>query len=205
MRTTRDSWHKRAVPRTAVIDSFAKDAKKLAGDTRPILFCFLTDPYQPLEAKERITHQALEIVDQYGLRSKVLTKGFYDIISRDFPLLKSAGTELGLTISFVDDRSRREWEPHAAPLEDRFRTLEKAFSQGIYTWISLEPVIDPVQALALIRKARGFVRYWKIGKLNHMKAVEETVDWRSFLEEAEQLLKEAGAEFYIKNDLEKYR
>jgi len=204
MRTTRDSWHGGATPRKDVIANLEKDAQKLQGDTRPILFCFLTDPYQPVEKKERLTRKALEIVNRYGLRSQILTKGFHSIIARDFEIMKEAGTELGLTLTFVDDKKRKAWEPLASSTSDRLMTLEEAFAKGIYTWVSLEPVIDPEEALNLIETAHRYVRYWKIGKLNHMKDQEKKVDWAKFLEQTVALLKGLGASYYIKNDLLKY-
>jgi DNA repair photolyase len=152
MRKTKEAWHGSASPRKNVIVQFEKDARELAGDSRPILFCFLTDPYQPAERKERLTRKALELVQRYGLKSQILTKGFHDIIAEDLDLMKTAGTELGLTISFVDDAKRKTWEPFASSIEDRLKTLKAAHGKGIFTWISLEPVIDPEQALLLNRR-----------------------------------------------------
>ncbi|MDP3030136.1 MAG: hypothetical protein Q8O04_11730, partial [Deltaproteobacteria bacterium] len=83
----------------------------------------------------------------------------------------------------------------------RLAILKAAHKAGIFTWVSLEPVIDPVQALDVIRKAHKYVRFWKVGKLNHMKIVEQTVDWGKFLYDAEKLLTKFGAKYYIKNDL----
>lgn len=205
MRTTREKWHEAVKPRTNVIEQFEKDAKKLEGDQRPILFCFLTDPYQPIEATARLTRQALEIVDRYGLKSQILTKGFNSIIHQDIELMKKIGTELGITISFSNDEKRKEWEPFAASIPDRLVSLQEAFELGIYTWVSLEPVIDSEEALALIEKASPFVRYWKIGKLNHMKEIEKRTDWKKFLHDVEKLLKDKNARYYIKHDLEKFR
>jgi hypothetical protein len=81
----------------------------------------------------------------------------------------------------------------------------RAFRQaGIFTWVSLEPVIDPEQALAVIRMAHPYVNFWKVGRLNHMKAYEQTVDWGKFLFDAETLLTKLGAKYYIKNDLRSF-
>lgn len=204
MRTTAEKWHSEAVPRKQILESFEKDAKRLEGDQRPILFCFLTDPYQPLEAKMRLTRSALELVGKYKLKSQILTKGFSDIILEDLDLMKSIGTELGLTISFVDDAKRKKWEPFASSIPDRLRTLQAAYEKGIYTWVSLEPVIYATEALAVIRAAKGFVKYWKVGKLNHLKAEEQKTDWKEFLREVESLLLESKADYYIKNDLRAY-
>jgi hypothetical protein len=81
--------------------------------------------------------------------------------------------------------------------------LREAHNQGIYAWVSLEPVIDPQEALEVIRIAHSYVRFWKIGKLNHFKSIKSQVDWAKFLFEATQLLQKVKANYYIKKDLEK--
>ncbi|MCK9197579.1 MAG: hypothetical protein M0P16_11440, partial [Syntrophales bacterium] len=79
-----------------------------------------------------------------------------------------------------------------------------ARKEGIFTWVSLEPVIDPDQALAVIRMAHPYVNFWKVGKLNHMKEYEQTVNWGKFLYDVEQLFTKFGAKYYIKNDLRSF-
>ena len=201
LRTTREKFYEMAAPRKNIIEQFEKDANKLSGDARRILFCFTSDPYQPLERTERLTRQALEVVNKYGLNSQVLTKGSADLILEDLSLMKDAGTHLGVTLCFSDDDTRRYWEPNASTVEERLSVLQEAHQAGIYTWVSLEPVIVPEQALEVIQIAAPFVDFWKVGKLNHMKDVEQHVDWTTFLINAEDLFKKNNAKYYIKNDL----
>jgi DNA repair photolyase len=204
MRVTREKWHSTAEARPNILRFFEKDAKTLAGDPRRILFCFSNDPYQPLERSERLTRQALEIVTRYGLKNQVLTKGCADLISEDLPLMKKAGTQLGVTLCFSDDVTRKYWEPNASTVDDRIAILKEAYKSGIFTWVSLEPVVDPAQALEVIQKAHKYVKFWKIGKLNHMKTIESTVNWTKFLYEVNQVLTKLGAAYYIKNDLRSF-
>ena len=73
---------------------------------------------------------------------------------------------LGVTLSFINDASRREWEPMASSVQSRLRILQKALEMGIYTWVSMEPVIIPDEALDVIRAAlrcRGRFRpaHWR--------------------------------------------
>ncbi|MBQ8570180.1 MAG: hypothetical protein IJ444_01560 [Kiritimatiellae bacterium] len=205
MRKKAEEWHGQTYIRSKALELFRKDAKKLyeTHDKRPILFSFLSDPYQPLEGELHLTRQCLQIVKEYGLSSKILTKGKAEYIEPDLELIKAAGTELGITISFMDDDKRRIWEPEAAPIEERVIILKKAHQMGIYTWVSLEPVIDPKEALRVISELSQFVDYWKIGKLNHNKEVEKSVDWYGFRVKAEELLEKIGAKYYIKEDLRK--
>jgi DNA repair photolyase len=204
MRTTGEKWHAMAEPRKNIIELFEKDARRLRGDARRILFCFLSDPYQPIERTERLTRQALGIVAKYRLNSQVLTKGCADLIHDDMGLMKDARTQLGITLCFSDDATRKDWEPDASTVNERLAILKAAHKAGIFTWVSLEPVIDPVQALDVIRKAHKYVKFWKVGKLNHMKSVEQCVDWAKFLYDAEKLLTKYSAKYYIKNDLRSF-
>ena len=51
--------------------------------------------------------------------------------------------------------------------------------------------------------AGGRVDLWKFGKLNHNKAVEQSVDWPKFRDDATALLEHYGCKYYIKEDLRK--
>ncbi len=52
-------------------------------------------------------------------------------------------------------------------------------------------------------QAGGRVDFWKVGKLNHNKAVEQSVDWPKFRDDATALLEHYGCKYYIKEDLRK--
>ncbi len=67
--------------------------------------------------------------------------------------------------------------------------------------MSIEPVIDPKQALELIKKYHPIVDHWKIGKINYHPEVEEKVDWIRFREEVKSLLESLGADHYLKKSL----
>ena len=62
-------------------------------------------------------------------------------------------------------------------------------------------MIIPDEALEVIRKAHNYVDFWKVGKLNHNKEVEQSVDWPKFREDAIALLESYGSRYYIKEDL----
>ena len=48
------------------------------------------------------------------------------------------------------------------------------------------------------------IHFWKVGKLNHMKEVEDKVDWHKFYVDVVALLDSLQAKYYIKEDLKKY-
>ena len=52
-------------------------------------------------------------------------------------------------------------------------------------------------------QSSGCVDFWKVGKLNHNKAVEQSVDWPKFRDDAIAFLEHYGCKYYIKEDLRK--
>ena len=52
-------------------------------------------------------------------------------------------------------------------------------------------------------QADGRVDFWKVGKLNHNKAVEQSVDWPKFRAAATVLLEHGGCNNCIEEDLRK--
>lgn len=189
-------------PRDKLLEKLATQCKKIKGDPRDILLCFGCDPYQPLPVSLDITREALLILETYKMQVQILTKGGMRS-TRDFDILKRNNWKFGTTLSFYNDSAGRklayQWEPNAAQIENRIDAIKEAKKLGIYTWISVEPVIHPAQALHVIRELRDMVDHWKIGKINYHKYIEERIDWADFLSQVEKLL--FGKNYYIKKDL----
>jgi DNA repair photolyase len=185
--------------RKDAIKNLEKDAAKLRGDDREILFCFLGDPYNPDEPANGITRQAIEIMIRNDLRFTILTKGGARA-RRDLDLLEGYfKCSIGQTIVWSKQESASYWEPNAAPLQERFELAQEAHKRGIKTWVSLEPVIDPDQALEVVRLLHPYVGKWKVGPVNYVAGVD--VDWRKFKQDVVSLFEEVGAEYILKNEL----
>ncbi len=198
-RKKRSVFHTAVKPRKNILDLLEKDCRKMKRDPREILLCFMTDPYQPfMFPSDDVTRQALLILEKYEMKVTILTKGGTRAI-RDFDILVRNNWSFGTTIIFKDTYLQRNWEPGAAKSEDRIKAIRTARDQGIRTWVSLEPVIGPINALHLIRILDGMVDHWKIGKINHFPKIEKAIDWKKFLVEAKWLLH--GKSYYIKKDL----
>jgi pyruvate-formate lyase-activating enzyme len=196
-----DDWADDPKPRRDVLNQLDKDAAKLHGDQREILLSFMSDPYHS-DGAAIVTREALLILERHNLRVQVLTKGGKRSIG-DFDILARNDWKFGSTIIFLNEQLREEWEPGAAPIAERIETVREAHRRGIFTWVSVEPVIDAAEALAVMRELRDVVDLWKVGKLNHDKEREAAIDWKQFLYDTEDVL--AGKNFIIKKDLEKFR
>ena len=103
----------------------------------------MSDPYNPKEAKYRLTRGALELIDQYHFGVVPLTKSA--LITRDMDLYlriaRHSPVCVMMTITTFDDTLGRKVEPKVSPPSERFAAL-KAFSKaGIRTGIAMMPIL----------------------------------------------------------------
>jgi len=193
----KETFHSQCVTRSGLLRQLERECQQLAGDPREVLFCFTCDPYV-VGADNSVTRAALLTFEKYNMRAQILTKGGMEA-AEDFDILARNGWKFASTMLFSSEESRMEWEPKAAAVESRVKAIRKAHRMGIETWVSVEPVIYPNQALEVIRQLKGHVDLWKVGKLNHRPELEATVDWPKFLADVRTLL--AGEPHLIKKDL----
>lgn len=200
MKRTRDSFCQ-PKERKDVLKKLKADIEEMraAGDDRHVLLCFVTDPYQPNHSE--LTRNALELFARYQQPFQVLTKGGMRA-ARDFDLYGKRD-KYAATIVFADDRKREQWEPNAATVESRIESLKTAKEKGIATWVSLEPVIEPAEALRVIAMTRDYVDHYKVGKINNFKTGLDP-DWQKFTHDAVNMLETYGKDYYVKNSLKKY-
>jgi DNA repair photolyase len=96
-----------------------------------------------------------------------------------------------------------KWERNAALPGDRIQTLRTFHEAGVFTWASLEPVLDTAATLEIIRQTHRFVTLYKVGRANYI-GLTKTIDWKQFTHDVLQMLAEVGAAHYIKKDLWPY-
>ena len=197
----RGDFHAAATVREGAIASLEADLKIMQsrGDRRPVFLSFTTDPYQPIDERERLTSQAIMLMHHYGVPAMLLTKGGKRA-TLDSGLL-GPNDWFGVTLTLTSADKTEIWEPGAAPPSEREDSLRWAREQGARTWVSIEPVLNPDSSLALIRDNANDVDMFKVGKMNHFPEIEKCIDWRKFGRDAESLLKSLGKEYYIKADL----
>ncbi len=196
-------FHTKIEPRRNILKNLMLDAEELAGDPREILLCFTCDPYQgPVTCDT--TRRALKILGTHNLKATVLTKGGSEAI-RDFDIMQEFNFSFGTSLTFWKDVDRMEFEPLAATVGDRMEAIRIAKEKyGLKTWVSLEPVIDPAQALLVIKSLHSVVDHWKVGKINYNPDLENKVNWFEFYHNVTRLLDHYQADYYIKQSLKMY-
>ena len=199
-RTDREQFYRNPKPRKEVIEKLSKQLKKQSFEG-PVLLCFTSDPYQPINDEYDLAGQAIRHLKANNVLIEVLTKGG----KRAEKDMHRLGTEdkIGATLTFVNDADSLEWEPGAALPIERFEMLKNAKSMGIKTWASLEPVIDPEQSLEIIRQTHKYVDLFKIGTLNHHQH-SKRIDWYKFAKDVVVLLEKLNCSYYMKQDLRAY-
>jgi DNA repair photolyase len=168
---------------------------KLMRDREPVHLCFVGDPYDMGRQDNSYTRKVLELFRKYDHPFQVLTKGGLKA-ARDFDLY-GPDDRFGVTLTFINPNDSRLWEPGAALPSDRIAALKLAHERGIKTWVSLEPVIDPAQTLALVEATHEYVDFYGVGKWNHDTRAKE-INWPKFRADAEELLKRYGKAYKIK-------
>ena len=113
-----------------------------------------SDPYQPVEARYRLTRRCLEVLNRHRFPVSILTRS--PLVLRDLDLLKRLWrVRVGMSITTVPVR---EFEPGVPPLHRRIDTLTKLRAAGIRTWVSLAPVIPGIVMLDLDRLFKDLSR-----------------------------------------------
>jgi DNA repair photolyase len=194
-----------AVPRKDYLGRLAYDAMRYqqAGITAQVMMSFTTDPYNPFDVHAGFTRMAIEILVAHGLAFCTLTKGGGRAL-RDLDLFRPDRDAFATTLTSTDDDFSRKWERGAASATNRITTLQAFRKKGVFTWVSLEPVLNTAETLEVIRATHDFVDLYKIGRTNYVKGVTDRVDWKQFTEQVINLCARLNVRHYIKKDLQPY-
>jgi DNA repair photolyase len=101
------------------------------------------DSYQPLEETYGLSRRALELMAGFGYPVQILTKS--TLVRRDLDLLerihRRSRALVCFSISSVDERISRVYEPGVPPPAERLETLKHIKARGIPCGLFLLPVI----------------------------------------------------------------
>jgi len=156
------------------LERLEKEIKKAKPGT--VMLSSVTDAYQPLEEKYKLTRGALGILSRYNFPVHIQTKS--DLVLRDIDLLKKLKEpEVGFTITCLDPEIQRKFEPGASSTEHRFKALKKLSQEGINTFIFFGPILpyfsDSEQSIgSVFKKAlEAKVKYIYVDKMNYTPSI----------------------------------
>lgn len=185
------------------IDDLKKDARNLKDRNQQVLLSFMSDPYNSLEPEKKLTRKSLKILLDNRIPCAILTKaGTKALGDMDIFKLFGKSIQVGATLTLENDKDSFFWESGAALPSDRIEMLKQLKENGIKTWASFEPVIDPVQSVNLIKKVIDYVDIFKIGKLNNIYSeIQNKINWQEYLKTIVSILRSYNKAFYVKYDL----
>jgi DNA repair photolyase len=111
----------------------------------------VTDPYQPVERRYRVTRRCLEVLRGTEFTPVVLTRSA--VVLDDLPLLRAMPRLLvGVSVPTDDDRVRVAFEPAAPSIDVRVATLRGLRAAGLRTFAVVHPMLpmDPRRLAGLL-------------------------------------------------------
>lgn len=149
----------------------AEEIKKLRpGPVR--ISPIVTDPYQPIERKYRITQKCLSAMVNSGFTPFILTRAVR--IFEDLDLLKKfKNIVIGFTIPTDNDKMRAIFEPGADPIDERIECIKQLRSNGIKIVLFIQPVM-PMNPERLAEMVGPYISAVRIDRMYKKERVVET-------------------------------
>jgi len=149
MHVDRDEWGTFVKIRRRLVNQLERELKGRSG---VIGLGTMTDPYQPVEDRTRITRRCLEAISRSDMKVSVHTKS--DLVLRDIDILQGmVDAEVGITVTSIDASISTSIEPGAPPPQRRIDALSKLIEEGVDSYA----LIGPILPLVIDRDKEAFV------------------------------------------------
>ncbi len=126
---------------------------------RPVGFSGVTDPYQPVEKRLRLTRRCLKVFREFRNPVGIITKN--SLIMRDVDILQELAeyqaASVAISITSLDYRLIEKLEPRTTRPRKRLEAIEKLSAAGIPVGVLVAPVIPGLtdhEIPAILRAAR---------------------------------------------------
>lgn len=138
------SWGEYVYVKTNAVEVARRDVNAMKPEKREatLLLSSVTDPYQGVESKYRLTRGILEVLvnAQWPGRVGILTKS--PLVTRDIDLLlQLPRPEVGLTVTTTDDAISKWLEVRAPKASARLRALRSLADAGLPTYAFIGPLL----------------------------------------------------------------
>ena len=104
----------------------------------------VTDPYQPVEKKYKLTRYCLEQLLKVDYPICIQTKS--DLVIRDIDIIsKFSKPEVMMSIATLNDSERKMLEPNSSTIQERLNVLKKYNDAGIKTSVFFGPIYPTIK------------------------------------------------------------
>ncbi len=130
----------------------------------------VTDPYQPIEKRYRITRRCLEVLLDQEFPVNLLTRS--PLCLRDLDLFKRfKKIEVGLTVTTHDEAMKKLFEPCSPSIPSRIKALETLREERVKTYAFIGPLL-PLKPAPLVKMLEGLVDEVLIDRVNYPNKVK---------------------------------
>jgi DNA repair photolyase len=156
LRIDRSSWGSFVEVRSNIPVVLAKELMRK--DPGVVGISTVTDPYQPVEKKYKLTRFCLEQLLRCNYPICIQTKS--DLVIRDIDIISDfSNAEVMLSIGTLNDSQRKVLEPLASPVIARLEAMKKLSEAGIVTKVFFGPVYPSIGPNDLQEIIERFVEY----------------------------------------------
>jgi len=160
----------------------------------------MSDPYQPIEKKLKLTRKILENFDK-NAELAIQTKS--DLVLRDIDLFKKfKNIEIGFTINALEEEIKKLLEPYSSSHKQRLKALKILKEKGIKVYVFVSPIIPGlIDVKRCIKETENFSDYYFFEVLNlRASGVEfERFLKKKFLKSYQVMVEKAKFQEFIKN------
>jgi len=131
------SYDKTIYIKTNAVQQLEKEIKKTKKGT--IIIGSVSDAYQKIEKKHKITRELLEVIKQNNYPCHILTKS--NLVLRDIDLLSKMNSTVTITIITLDKKTSQMFEKETPSPTQRLKTIKKLSKKGIKTGVAIIPIL----------------------------------------------------------------
>lgn len=149
------------------------EARKVNG--RVITLSTVTDPYQPVEKRYKLTRKILKSLVMYNPRIRIMTKS--PLVLRDLDILSDfEDCSVSISLSMNDEKLRRQLEPFLPSARERYLVLQRIKEAGVKAVLFISPIFPEITRWEeIIKETRGIVDEYWFENLNLYPSVQGNV------------------------------
>jgi len=142
LRIKREEWGNFVKVKTNIPNVLSKELKKKKPGV--VAISTVTDPYQPVEKKYKLTRYCLEQLLIHGFPVHIQTKS--DLVTRDIDIIsKIKNVEVMFSIGTINDSERKKLEPNSSPIQNRLKAMKEISDNGIKTSVFFGPIYPSIK------------------------------------------------------------
>ena len=156
LRIKREEWGNFVNIKTNIPNVLSKELR----NKKPgiVALSTVTDPYQPVEKKYKLTRYCIEQLLKYDFPTCFQTKS--KLILRDLDLIKKfSNAEVLISIGTLNDNERKIIEPYASSINDRLEVIKKLSNKGINVTVFFGPIYPTIKINDLNEIIETFSEY----------------------------------------------